>query len=86
MTTITQNKEHRIHGKQVTLTTIEIGSMSKEKAENFKQKLEAKAGFMNFKVIIFPYAGEFQVSVETTYKASKDQILGQFVWLMATSI
>ena len=86
MSIITQNKEHRINGKPVTFTTIEIGTMSTEKAENFKQKIEAKAGFMEFKVLICPYAGEYQVSVETKYKASKEKILEQFVWLMATSI
>lgn len=87
MTTINQTKLLAKNGeKPSTLTQIELGTFSKDKAENIKEKIESKSGFMKFEVIVCPTGGQFNVIVQTTYKAKKDEILGQFMWLMATLI
>jgi len=79
MATITQTKTPE--GKY---TSIEIGMMSKEQGEKIKEKLEGKT-YMNFRILVCPSGGSFEVFAETNYDGKKDDILGAFIFLMATS-
>ena len=79
MTTITQTKTQE--GKY---TSIEIGMMSKEQGEQIKAKLEGKT-YMNFRILVCPAGGSFEVFAETNYDGKKDDIIAVFVFLMATS-
>lgn len=87
MVTVTQNKiQIRTDEKPLTYTRIELGAFSEEKAKHIKRKFKSVPGFMNFEILICPYNGQLNVVAQTTYKARKDDILGEFIGLMATLI
>ncbi len=68
------------------LTTIELGNtISRESADTLKKALNEET-YMNFKVIAAPYGGGLTLTIETTYRDSKDEILGMLLGLMAEKI
>ena len=64
------------------LTTIEIGLMDRVAAEKLSNKLNGRT-FMDFETIVAPIGGSCAVSVQTRYDATKDEILGMLIFLMA---
>lgn len=87
MSVITQSKVRiKTDEKPITFTQIELGKFSQQKAEHIKRGIESKSGFMNFEVLCCPCMGEWNVIVQTSYKANKEKILGQLFYLMATLI
>ena len=68
------------------LTTIELGNTtSREYADRLKKALDGWT-FMDFKFIAAPYGGGLTLTVQTTYEADKDEILGMLLGLMAEKI
>lgn len=81
METITQRKVG-----EDTLTIIDVGNMQNAAdAERFKEKVQGQT-YMNFDVVAAPMMGNFHMSVQTTYDGTEDEIMGMFVYLIASLI
>lgn len=66
------------------LTTFSLGRFTAEKAERIKARLPKT--YMNFTVVVVPYEGEMEVSVETYYEASREEILEHLLFALATTL
>ena len=53
--------------------------------DQIKARIEAMS-YNKFEILICPIGGSVQVWAETSYKGSKDSILGSLLSIMATSI
>ena len=63
-------------------TSIHIANTSsKQQADNFVKAIDNQT-FMKFEVIVAPHNGEFSVSVQTSYKASRKEIQEMLNYLM----
>ena len=69
----------------VKLTTIDIGRGSREWGNKLAAKLNDKT-FMHFEILVCPAGGECAISAQTTYNGTVDEILGMFIYLMATEM
>ena len=86
MSIIEQNKvQTRTDEKPKTFTRIDLGTMSDTQAQKIKARIEAMS-YNKFEILISPVGGCVQVWAETSYKGSKDSILGSLLSIMATSI
>jgi hypothetical protein len=69
-----------------TYTQIEIGNMSKEKAQRVYDRVEGKT-YMNFHVVRGVIPGpERCVTVETSYEADREDIIGMLLFLLASEL
>jgi len=86
MSIIEQNKvQIRTDEKPKTFTRIDLGTMTEPQAKKIKARIEAMS-YNKFEILICPIGGSVQVWAETSYKGSKDSILGSLLSIMATSI
>ena len=69
----------------VNYTIIEIGNLDKKAADKLYEKINGKS-YMNFEVIRAPCPGGFGVSVQSTYDAPRDQIIGMLFYCMANEL
>jgi len=67
------------------LTVINIGKFTSEKADSIKRQLNEKT-FMCFEICIAPFNGSFNVTAETDYQGSTEEIMGMFIFLMACNL
>jgi hypothetical protein len=70
-------------GRVFTIINITLSS-SQEDIDKIKAKLDGKT-FMNFEVHAAPVGGCWNVFVQTTYDAPKNEILGMLISVLATS-
>ena len=69
----------------VKLTTINIGRMSKGEGDRLAQRLNGKT-YMNFEVLVCPAGGECAISAQTMYDGSTEEIMGMFIFLIASEL
>ena len=67
------------------LTTIRMGRGSKQWGDALAAKLDGKT-YMRFEIAVCPAGGECAISAQTRYDGTADEILGMFVYLMATEL
>lgn len=67
------------------ITTIDLGSMSREEGNKLAEKLNGKT-FMDFQIIVAPGGGQWFVSAQSFYDGDKEEILGMFLFLMASEL
>ncbi len=65
------------------LTTISLGSMMREQGNKLAAKFNGST-FMNFQITIAAAGGQCEISAQTNYDAEKDEILGMFLFVMAS--
>jgi hypothetical protein len=80
--TIEQITSEHMDGK---LTTIDLGRMSKEQGDRLAKKLNGQT-FMDFQIQVAPDGGEWGITAQTSYNASADEILGMFLYVMASEL
>ena len=57
----------------------------KAQGEKIKEKLDGKT-YMDFRILVCPAGGEYEIIAETNYNGTEDEILGMFMHLLATSL
>ena len=67
------------------LTSIDVGNMDRDAAERFAAKVNGKT-YMKFEAIVAPCGGSCAVSVQSSYEADADEILGMFIFTLATEL
>lgn len=67
------------------ITTIDLGNMQQEQGEKLAKRLNGKT-YMDFQISIAPGGGSCAITAQTFYDDDKDEILGMFLFLMASEL
>jgi len=67
------------------ITTISLGNMPKELGQNLVEKLNGQT-YMNFEILVCPIGGSYAVMAQSFYDGTVDEILGMFLFVMATEL
>ena len=67
------------------ITTIDLGYMMREQGKKLAAKLNGKT-YMDFEIIVAPAGGECAITAQSYYNGEADEILGMFLFLMASEL
>ena len=67
------------------ITTISLGNMTKEAGQVLAAKLNGQT-YMNFEILVCPNGGSWTILAQSFYDGTIDEILGMFLFLMATEL
>ena len=67
------------------ITTIDLGNMTREAGNKLAEKLNGQT-YMNFEILVCPIGGSYAVMAQSFYDGTADEILGMFLFVMATEL